>query len=56
MKSILPRFPAMKVKKYRNSPKQAALKQGADLMLRIEQKGMPFDHDFGYSFPFSLPS
>ena len=41
----------MKVKKYRNSPKQAALKQGANLMLRIEKKGMPFDHDFCYSFP-----
>ena len=22
----------------------------------IEQKGMPFDQDFGYSLPFSLPS
>jgi hypothetical protein len=21
----------------------------------IEQKGMTFDHPFGYSFPFSLP-
>ena len=22
----------------------------------IEQKGMTFNHDFGYSFPLSLPS
>jgi hypothetical protein len=24
--------------------------------MKIEQKGMTFDHNFGYSFPFSLPS
>ena len=25
-------------------------------LYRIEQKEMPFDHDFGYFSPFSLPS
>ena len=25
---------------------------GIDIFYRIEQKGMTFDHDFGYSFPF----
>ena len=26
-----------------------------DKLDMIEQKGMTFDHDFGYFFPFSLP-